>query len=346
MPSATKTLKIFVTGATGYIGGDALKAIADTYPEQVANITALVRDAKRGASLTAAYPKVNVVYGSLDDTSLIQSEAAKADIIINLANADHVPATNAIVAGLKQRAAEGSQSFLIHVSGTGILMFRDVETNTYGETSDKIFDDWENINEVTSLPDAAFHRDVDKIVLAAGEDELIKTAIVCPPTIYGIGRGACNQRSAQIPMLAEAILKTGKGFQVGEGKAEWTNVHVYDLSDLFAKLLGQALVGGGKASWGPEGYYFAQNGEHVWGEICTKITSIAFSKGLINSPEVTKFSPEETEQVQPFGSRIWGQNSRCKAIRARSLLGWAPSGRSLEDELPTAVEYEAQRLAA
>lgn len=233
-----------------------------------------MRDQKKGASLTAAYPKAKVVYGTLNDLSLIQSEAGKADIVINLADADHVPATNAIVAGLKQRAADGSESFLIHVSGTGILMFKDVETNTYGEKSDKIFDDWDNIKEVTSLPDAAFHRDVDKIVLAAGEDELIKTAIVCPPTIYGIGRGTGNQRSAQIPMLAEAILRTGKGFQVGEGKAEWTNVHVYDLSDLFARLFGQALAGGGEASWGAEGYYFAQNGEHVsWPPRCSTFSS-------------------------------------------------------------------------
>lgn len=79
--------------------------------------------------------------------------------------------------------------------------------------------------------------------------------------------------------------------------------------------------------------------------MCREITNIAYSKGLIKSAEVTIFSAEETEEVQPFGSRIWGQNSRCKAIRAKNLLGWAPSGNSLAEELPTAVEYEAQRLA-
>ncbi|OAL25021.1 hypothetical protein AYO22_04898 [Fonsecaea multimorphosa] len=256
-------MTIFITGATGYIGGDALKAIADNFPEVVSTITALVRNETRGAALQSAYPNIGIIYGSLDNTSLIEMEAAKADIVVNLADADHVPATNAIVAGLKRRAAQGKQSYLIHNSGTGILMFKDVETDRYGEHSDKIFDDWEGIQEVTSLPDAAFHREVDKIVLAAGENTLIKTAIVCPPTIYGIGRGTGNQRSAQIPMLAEAILKRGAGFQVGEGKANWTNVHVFDLSNLFAKLVGEALSGQNKATWGAEGYYFAQGGEHA-----------------------------------------------------------------------------------
>lgn len=180
-----------------------------------------------------------------------------------MADADHVSATLAIVAGLKHRAANGQKSYFIHNSGTGILMFKDVETNTYGQSSDKIFDDWDNVHEVISLPDTAFHRDVDKIVLASGEEDLIKTAIVCPPTIYGIGRGTGNQRSAQIPMLAEAMLKRGKAFQVGAGKAFWTNVHVSDLSNLFASLVGEALKEGGNATWGPKGYYFAENGEHV-----------------------------------------------------------------------------------
>jgi hypothetical protein len=37
------------------------------------------------------------------------------------------------------------------------------------------------------LPDEAFHRNVDKIVLEAGAQHAasVKTAVVCPPTIYG-----------------------------------------------------------------------------------------------------------------------------------------------------------------
>lgn len=71
---------------------------------------------------------------------------------------------------------------------------------------------------------------------------------------------------------------------------------------------------------------------------------VAFSKGLLTSSDVAELSPEEVEKITPFGSRIWGQNSRCKAIRARQLLGWQPCGNSLVDELPTAVDYEAKRL--
>lgn len=50
------------------------------------------------------------------------------------------------------------------------------------------YDDLEGVDKLTSLPDDAFHRDVDKVVLEAGikYSDNVKIAIVCPPTIYGM----------------------------------------------------------------------------------------------------------------------------------------------------------------
>jgi hypothetical protein len=52
----------------------------------------------------------------------------------------------------------------------------------------KVFDDLEGVGELTSLPDEAFHRNVDKIVLECGTKhaDVVRTAIICPPTIYGM----------------------------------------------------------------------------------------------------------------------------------------------------------------
>ena len=57
----------------------------------------------------------------------------------------------------------------------------------FGEHADKEYDDWEGVEELTNLPDEAFHRDVDKIVLqsSAKHADSVKTAILCPPTIFG-----------------------------------------------------------------------------------------------------------------------------------------------------------------
>ena len=126
--------------------------------------------------------------------------------------------------------------------------------------SDKVYDDWDGIGEVTSIPDHALHRNVDKIVLAASKQypDRISTAIVCPPCIFGPGRGPDNQKSVQVYRMARAALQRGKGFHVNQGLNLWTEVHVQDLSNVYLALVTAALSGGGKATWNDEGYYFAE----------------------------------------------------------------------------------------
>ena len=71
--------KVFATGVTGYIGGDALYAIANTHPE--CDITCLVRNSDKGAQVAKEYPKFKLVYGDLDSVDLIEEESNKADIV-------------------------------------------------------------------------------------------------------------------------------------------------------------------------------------------------------------------------------------------------------------------------
>ena len=251
----------------------------------------------------------------------------------------------AIFKGLAAHAPD-KPGYLIHTSGTGILTFTDIENQIFGEVSRKIFDDWDGIEEVKSIPDTAPHRPVDKIVLAGSTKYgyNVKTAIVCPPCIYGKGRGTGNQRSIQIYDLAKAILSKKQGIQVGPGETYWNNVHIRDLSDLYLKVVEAAATGAGNAFWNNQGYYFAENGEHVWGEISRKLTSEAHKQGLLPSDDVISVTGKEADQLIAHASVLWGANSRASAIRARKLLGWKPKERSIEDEVPEVVNSEAKLL--
>ncbi|KAL6704632.1 hypothetical protein ACN47E_008029 [Coniothyrium glycines] len=331
--------KLFITGATGYIGGDVLYAIANTYPDL--EITALVRNSDKGAKVASQYAKIRLVYGTLDHVELLTAEAAKADIVVHTADCDHVASAHALVAGLQR---SGRKTYLIHTSGTGILSWEDFGENTYGAERDTVYDDWEGISKVTSLPDQAVHRNVDKIVLDAHTVSVgtIQTAIVCPPCIYGPGRGPDNQRSMQVYNMAKAALSRGKGFVVGEGLNKWTQSHIRDLSEIYVALVTAALSpGGGKATWNDEGYYFSESGEFSWGDVGRAIAKIAHQKKFINTPDVDHITKEEADQLTPYGSYMWGTNSRCVAKRARKLLGWTPKEKSVFDLLPDIVEKEA-----
>lgn len=78
--------------------------------------------------------------------------------------------------------------YWIHTGGTGILTYFDSKDDFagLGTWTDKQFNDLDGVEELTHLPDEAFHRNIDRIVLAAGADPSsgLRTVIVCPPTIY------------------------------------------------------------------------------------------------------------------------------------------------------------------
>lgn len=180
---------------------------------------------------------------------------------------------------------------------------------------------------------------------------------MCPPTIYGTGTGPDNKRSVQIPALAAAFLARGKGFYIGDGVNTWTHVHISDLARLYLMLTeaaaGTVVSGGsasapniGKATWGLEGYYFCEAGEHAWGDVSRQLARKAKAMGLLDSDDVDSVS---ADTASTFGGGdaaagvLWGTNARCRARRARELLGWEAKGPKLEECLQEALEVERRR---
>jgi hypothetical protein len=272
-------------------------------------------------------------------TSLPRADTADAS--------DHVPAATAIAKGIAKGHSKEKPGFWLHTSGTGILCWKDEETKTFGEPpSQPAYDDLDAVGDLTSLPDKAFHRDVDKLVLAASSD-VVKTAIVCPSTIYGIGRGPGNTRSKQVPGLARATLERGKAPQVGRGLTEWDNVHIDDVSQFFVLLVEAAIAHKPELDselWGPNGYFLLEATHHVWGQVAKQIAEEAYKQGFLQSPEVEPLSADEALKIAGFQALSWGLNSKGYAKRARKFLGWAPKGAPLEAEIPATVAAEAASL--
>ena len=241
---------------------------------------------------------------------------------------------------------EDRPAWYIYTSGMGILTVEDLSAKTCGIRREKEYDDWDGIHELINLPDHAFHRNVDKIILNAtqGSTKNFKTAIVCPPAIYGSGRGTGNTRSTQVYILASTVLKRGKGIQVGEGKNIWHEVHIQDLSNVYLALAEAAAVGGGRATWGNEGYYLVEDGSFVWGNVERLIDQSAYENGFIKTPELDVLGFEATAKEHPKGPYRWGSNSQGHAIRAKELLGWEPSQPGLLELLPQIVDVEAEQL--
>lgn len=125
LPSAAAGKTIFLTGSTGYIGGTVLqKLISLSSPPS--KITLLIRDEKKSSLLssikTPSGLTLEPLIGSLQDLDKLEKGASEHDIVVSVADADDLPAVQALIKGMKARKQKtGHRSLFIHTSGTGVF---------------------------------------------------------------------------------------------------------------------------------------------------------------------------------------------------------------------------------
>lgn len=301
-------MNIFITGAGGYIGGSIAIALqADGH--HVRGLTRTDASAKQLAAMG-----IEPVLGTLDDSDLLTREAQQSDGVINTASSDHAGAVRSLVDGLA-----GSAKPLLHTSGSSVI-----GDDARGlRRSDVVFD------EDTPLVVGALkqpRRDIDLMVLTAAERG-VRSVVICPGLIYGLGRGL-KKESVQIPFLAANAKERGLVQIVGAGLNVWSNVHLDDVVALFLLALAKAP---------PGAFYFAENGETSFAELAAAIAKRLSLPGIESLPaELAAQRWGEARALYSLGS-----NSRVRGRRARQELGWTPRHASVLDwiasELPAPV---------
>ncbi|KAH9003177.1 hypothetical protein EDB86DRAFT_3117868 [Lactarius hatsudake] len=336
----TSKTHIFITGATGYIGGSVLQRLLDHPKSDTFEITALVRNADKATLLNTV--GVNTAVASLSDLDKLTELAAASDVIIHTADADDQKAAKAILHGLKARYDKtGKIPIYIHTSGTGDAfcymsqrMILDVGLEFLGvlmdnaaglHDTDVIYADTDP-EQIESLPDTAFHRLVDLEVVAADKEGTkfremcdtgyVRTYIVLPSTIYGIATGKLfdlgisHAHSIQLPVAIKASVDRGQGGVIGEGKNIWPNVEVHEQAELYQIILDAALSDP-STPHGRDGYYFGASDEYRLYDLAKAYSQVLYDLGKGKSPDPTSFTTEEAQKY--FGGAWLGSNSRCKA---------------------------------
>jgi len=259
--------KVFLTGATGYVGGQVLHSITAALPD--ISVRFLVRDNAKEKTVKATFPRVQTVEGSLDDKETIIQEARDADIVLNFADAKHIGSVEAIHEGLKGRSTDSEPAHWIQMSAATALAAAEIadKSRTPGSPSDVRFDDLDGIADIRATIKSHPFRAVDNYILnVVADTERARTALLLGPVIYGQGQGPCNQRSVQIPALARAALQRNCAVQVGKGQSQWGNVHVADVGQLVVHLVRAAVEGrptNRDDLWDENGIYIPSVGEMV-----------------------------------------------------------------------------------
>ena len=278
-------MKVFVTGATGYVGG----AVARAFRASGHEVRGAARDATRARVLEAR--GIRPVLGTMDESAGFLEQARCCEAIVHAAFASGPRAfeyeSRTVEALLDAAARGGGRPLFLYTSGCWV----------YGDTAGRIADETAPLNPPTY---AAVRPALERRVL---ESKDVRGIVMRPGCLYG-GRG--DLTSAWFQGAA------GGGVEVvGYGRARWAMSHEEDVGDAYLRAAEIGLAG--------EIFNISDGSEATQGEMARAAAHAAGFRGDIRSTPVA----EAVRRLGPYAECL-AYDQRLSASKAARLLGWAP----------------------
>jgi nucleoside-diphosphate-sugar epimerase len=290
-------MKVFLTGATGYIGS----AVAEALRKARHNVSGLARSPEKMAQLQA-----RGVEGRLGDILKPQTvvEAARdADGVIHTASTNDANAAQADISVVRAilKALEGTQKPFIYTSGVWVL----------GPTGDHIADERTPLNPTPLVA----HRPPLEQEILDYKGRGVRTIVIRPAVVFGRGGGLLN-------MFLQSARESGAAKYVGDGDNHWSLVHVDDLAQLYVLALEKAPAG--------SLYNAAQGPFYRTRELAEAASTCAGKKGKTQAWTLD----QARKTLGPFADAL-AMDQRISGEKAGRDLGWPPQFKSALDELKT-----------
>jgi nucleoside-diphosphate-sugar epimerase len=282
-------MRVFVTGATGFVGS----AIVQELLAAGHRVLGLVRSEANAQALVAAGAEVH--RGSLEDFESLRRGAAACDGVIHTAyNHDFVNVSREAAAEADKRTIEtlgavlaGSNRPLVITSGVGLLASGGLFTE----------DD-------TPAPSPGAARLIaEQAALSLASKGVRSSVVRLPPSVHGDGDHGL------VPRLIVTAREKRVSAYVGEGRNRWPAVHRLDAAHLFRLALEN----------GPAGSTFHGIAEEG---VPTREIAEAIGRGL-HLPVVSK-SREEAFAHFGWLSAFFAVDAPSSSARTRERLGWQP----------------------
>ena len=301
-------MRVFVTGATGFIGSAIVRELIDAGHQALG----LARSAAGAKSLVAAGAQVH--RGALEDLDSLRNGAAAADGVIHAAVIhdfnNYAPAAEADRRAIETLGAElaGSDRPLVVTSGTLVLQRR-------GRLVTE--EDKANPNFPRKSEDAL-------AMLSRGVHIVI---VRLPPSVHGDGDHGF------VPALINIARQKGVSAYIGDGLNRWPAVHRLDAAHLYRLALE-------KGSAGARYHGIADEG--------VPVRDIAEVIGRrLNLPVVAK-SHEEAAEHFGWLAPFFAIDGPASSVQTQKQLGWRPTHSSLIADIdgPNYFEVSQQGSAA
>jgi nucleoside-diphosphate-sugar epimerase len=298
-------MKVFVTGATGFVGSSVVQELINA-GHQVLGLTRSDAGAKSLAAMGA-----QVQRGDLTDLESLRKGAAMSDGVIHTAF-NHDFSNYAAAAQMDMQAIEalggalaGSDRRLVVTSGTLVLQ-RKGPLATEDDT-----------------PDPAFPRKSEDAVLAVSSRGVNVSVVRLAPSVHGDGDHGF------VPRLIAIAREKGVSAYIGDGLNRWPAVHRLDAARLYRLALEKGPAGINRY------HGVADEG------IATRDIAQVIGRQL-NLPVVSK-SSEEAAGHFTWLAHFFAMDAPASSKRTQQQLGWKPTQVGLIADLEHGRYFEPAR---
>ncbi len=284
-------MRIFVTGASGYVGS----AVLDALIRGGHQVTGLVRNTERAAQVAARGGAP--VIGDLADPGSYRDLILQHDAVVHAA-LDTSPrgieldrnALEAMLAALGERGA-GPRAF-VYTSGVWVI----------GSTSQPATEE----TPIKPVAFSAWRPAHEQMVLGAADDNL-RTIVVRPGIVYGGSRG----------IVGDLLRDASKGLVriIGSGENRWAAIYERDLGELYVRLLTNPDASGL--------YHATDEADERVNDIVEAIAAAAPQR-----PDIRRMPLDEARAKLGAYADALALDQVVRSPKARAL-GWAPVRRSI-----------------
>jgi nucleoside-diphosphate-sugar epimerase len=296
-------MRVFVTGATGFIGS----AIVQELIHSGHQVLGLTRSDAGGQSLIAAGAEAH--RGDLEDPDSLRSGAANSDAVIHTAFIHDFSKfkenceIDGRAIGVLGSTLEGTDRQLIVTATVGMLAPGRLAT-----------EDDDHVPVSAMMPRAS--EEAAASVASRG----VRVSVVRLPQVHD------PVKQGLITYAIAVARAKGVSAYVGEGGNRWSAVHVLDCARLYRLALDKGAAGARYHAVGEEGLPFREIAETI-------------GRGL-KLPTVSLSAEQAGEHFGWLGL-FAGLDMRASSVHTREKLGWNPTGPGLIPDLENVRYFPA-----
>jgi len=305
-------MRVFLTGATGYVGS----AVLDAFVRAGHRVTALVRHSNTSPDAPAR-PGVEPVVGDLSNPASYVAAAAECDTLVHAgfessarsASVDRV-AVEALMDVAARATAAGRRMTVIYTSSVSVLGSAGRAVTEDAALSTPALVSWRPAHEAA--------------VLESARRSGARAAVVRPGIVYGGAQGAVGDL---LQAAANGLIRV-----VGDGSNRWPSIYDRDLAELYVRL-----------AFRPD----AEGVFHATDDADERVDDIveAIARHARTRPDVRHVSLTEARlKPGPYADAL-ALDQVVRSPRSRAI-GWSPSLHSITGNIARLFEEFRSAQAA